>query len=432
MHIVKIIILVIFTKNHVDVLADIDAEDAKEAHNATRLADYLKEHKIRCHAISAYEGSVARLPCGGAREQQKVTWLYAESIYNVTFSPMEEKETAVEDGNLTIYYVQQSDRGVYQCNVGSIVSSLVVLQVLDDDDKYNVVKPLTSHGPYPSPPARLSSKLLVFIRWSAWSGCSRCGQVGRQRRYGYCCVRYTDTSGSNVKYNSSESNNVLLRNEDIKLFQAFPDGIPCKSNLLPVTIIDLPAVATRNNEIMIGLCKVPCKSDIFEVRASNGEVLERANNSEGVFSLCQREPPQPPPPSRDMHFAPRGAAVLLKCPGSALEDRPVTWWIGNREVVPRELDISTAGRMHLNARDHIVIVSAEYTDSNVYSCWEGEKLSGVIKLKLFSESREKCGGRVTQLGVVCGLALLHRALHHLHLCLTRVTPRTPLTPSHAR
>ncbi|XP_013162814.1 PREDICTED: uncharacterized protein LOC106114241 isoform X2 [Papilio xuthus] len=372
MHIVKIIILVIFTKNHVDVLADIDAEDAKEAHNATRLADYLKEHKIRCHAISAYEGSVARLPCGGAREQQKVTWLYAESIYNVTFSPMEEKETAVEDGNLTIYYVQQSDRGVYQCNVGSIVSSLVVLQVLDDDDKYNVVKPLTSHGPYPSPPARLSSKLLVFIRWSAWSGCSRCGQVGRQRRYGYCCVRYTDTSG------------------------------------------------------------VPCKSDIFEVRASNGEVLERANNSEGVFSLCQREPPQPPPPSRDMHFAPRGAAVLLKCPGSALEDRPVTWWIGNREVVPRELDISTAGRMHLNARDHIVIVSAEYTDSNVYSCWEGEKLSGVIKLKLFSESREKCGGRVTQLGVVCGLALLHRALHHLHLCLTRVTPRTPLTPSHAR
>ncbi|KPJ00874.1 hypothetical protein RR46_01353 [Papilio xuthus] len=280
---------------------------------------------------------------------------------------MEEKETAVEDGNLTIYYVQQSDRGVYQCNVGSIVSSLVVLQVLDDDDKYNVV--------------------------------SEAANISRSIPLSPCTPKPQATG----------------------LHQ-----MVCMERLQPVR-------SGRSAETLWLLLRaVPCKSDIFEVRASSGEVLERANNSEGVFSLCQREPPQPPPPSRDMHFAPRGAAVLLKCPGSALEDRPVTWWIGNREVVPRELDISTAGRMHLNARDHIVIVSAEYTDSNVYSCWEGEKLSGVIKLKLFSESREKCGGRVTQLGVVCGLALLHRALHHLHLCLTRVTPRTPLTPSHAR
>ncbi|KPJ07534.1 Ig-like V-type domain-containing protein FAM187A [Papilio machaon] len=332
---------------------------------------------------------------------------------------MEEKETAVEDGNLILYYVRQSDRGVYQCNVGSYANTLIVLQVLDDDDKYNVVKPLTSHGPYPSLPERLSPALMTFIRWSVWSGCSRCGQVGRQRRYGYCYVRYIDTSGSNVKNNSSESNNAILRVEDINIFQAFPEGIPCKSNLLPVTIIELPAVAMRKNEIMLGLCKVLCKSDIFEVHADNGEVLERVNNSEGVFSLCQREPPQPPPLARDIIFAIKGATVLLKCPGTTLQDKPVRWRIGNKEVDPRKLDITTGGRIHLNARDHIVITAAEYTDSNVYSCWQDEKLSGVIKLKLFSEFRNKCGHRLTLLGLLCGMVLVHRALNNLYHCLTR-------------
>lgn len=45
----------------------------------------------------------------------------------------------MEDGNLTIYYVRQSDKGVYQCNIDSVANSLVVLQILDDEDKYNVV-----------------------------------------------------------------------------------------------------------------------------------------------------------------------------------------------------------------------------------------------------------------------------------------------------
>lgn len=40
--------------------------------------------------------------------------------------------------------------------------------------------------------------------------------------------------------------------------------------------------------------------------------------------------------------------------------------MGDKEVIPREVDLSTGGRVHLNARDHIVIAAAEYADSNVY------------------------------------------------------------------
>lgn len=50
---------------------------------------------------------------------------------------------------LTIYYVKGADAGVYQCRVGSLLGDLVVLDVLDDEDKYDLVRIDTLYLSYP-------------------------------------------------------------------------------------------------------------------------------------------------------------------------------------------------------------------------------------------------------------------------------------------
>ncbi|CAG5019872.1 unnamed protein product [Parnassius apollo] len=231
---------------------------------------------------------------------------------------MEEKEMAVDDGDLIIFYVRPPDAGVYQCQIGFAVSGLVILEVLDDEDPYTVVKPHSSRGPYSSPPKPITSELVVFSSWSVWSECSRCGVVGRRRRYGICYVGYGELNQNKNKDEASDSSSedsVLLDDVGIKLFQAFPGGVPCGSQLLPKTIKKLPALGSRRNEIMIALCKIPCKSQVFELRSNKGEIIERTNNSEGVYSLRQKEPPQPPTVVQDIIFAAKGSRVIVKCPG---------------------------------------------------------------------------------------------------------------------
>lgn len=53
---------------------------------------------------------------------------------------------------------------------------------------------------------------------------------------------------------------------------------------------------------------------------------------------------------------------------TTLRDMPLTWKIGTLEVVPRDLDLSSSGRMYISARDQLVITSVKYTDTNLYRC----------------------------------------------------------------
>ncbi|CAH2041967.1 unnamed protein product, partial [Iphiclides podalirius] len=329
---------------------------------------------------------------------------------------MEEKDMAVDNGDLTIFYVRPTDAGVYQCKVGSLLGDLVVLEVLDDEDKYDVVKPETSRGPYACPPALVTSELVLFTSWSSWGECSRCSLVGRRRRYGYCYVGYGRTEKAiEAKEITSTSATALYLDDAEKLLLAFPGGLPCRSALLPKTLKESTPVTRRNNEIMIGMCKVPCTSDVFEVRTGGGELVERANNSDGAYSLSQGEPPRPPPVTRAVIFAAKGDGLVVKCPGTTLRDVPLSWRLGREEVAPKVLDTRSGGRVHLNARDHIVIDDVQLSDANVYSCWQRENLAGVVKLRVYEDTRSKYGRRLLLVGLFVCLCVAFRLTENLYV-----------------
>lgn len=79
-------------------------------------------------------------------------------------------------------------------------------------------------------------------------------------------MRYRVFEKSITRYRVSEKSITRYRVVDIQIaklqfihvttFSVYPQGIPCRSQLLPLSIKNLPELQSRNNEIMIGLCKV--------------------------------------------------------------------------------------------------------------------------------------------------------------------------------
>lgn len=104
------------------------------------------------------------------------------------------------------------------------------------------------------------------------------------------------------------------------IFKIFKFGIPCQSHVLPIKVRELPQVKTRKNEIMTGFCNIKCPvNKVFEVRDKNGRVIERADNSEGIYSLNQKLPPIEPPVERRLQYEAKGTDVVLECPGYQIQ-----------------------------------------------------------------------------------------------------------------
>ncbi|CAG9564294.1 unnamed protein product [Danaus chrysippus] len=237
---------------------------------------------------------------------------------------------------------------------------IVTLEVIDDE-QYNVVKPATSKGPYPMKPVYLNPFLVMFSVWSEWSECSQCGVVGRRRRYAMCYVSRINEYKTTFKSNMTNSDE-----ESSKLFKVYPDGIPCRSRILPPSIRKMMSVQQRPNEIMLGLCRVRCKEAIVNIRSQSGDIIESVNNTAGVYSLHQNPPLQPPLPARRIMYVEPGERVIIICYGTTLRDIPFTWRVDTHEVSPRYLWSASRDRIHLNARDHIVIKHVLYSDARVY------------------------------------------------------------------
>ncbi|XP_072942961.1 Ig-like V-type domain-containing protein FAM187A [Epargyreus clarus] len=358
-----------------------------------------------------------------------VAWFYAKSIQNQTYTPVAEKSNLVSNINITIYNVQSEDSGVYRCQLGTSIGGLIVLEVLNDEE-YEVIN---SQSACPASQSVLTPDLMVYTTWSSWSGCSRCNHIGIRRRHGMCYVQLVDdnviVTTTKDKPKITTKGNTISKDATLKLFQVctttnaysteFPNGIGCRSHLLPYAYRTHLTVNARKNVIMVEACKVPCK-EIFEIRSKDGKLIERANNSAGVYSLNQRPLPQPPEPVRDIIFVEYGQKLTLICPGTTLRDVPITWRVGTKYFDGETIAKETKGRIYLTTRDQIVFSSVDDCDSNVYSCWQSLNLAGVVKLQVWRDARFANGRPIAIISLVVLIVALRFAVLALRAKLRRI------------
>lgn len=105
--------------------------------------------------------------------------------------------------------------------------------------------------------------LHVFTLWSRWSYCNACNKMGKRKKVGICMV--------NKIYS-----NRPIKPFDIPIIALYPDGIPCRSTLLPREISRLKVVRQRPSETIMGDCYVDCPTTpaFITVNDSSGNVIE--------------------------------------------------------------------------------------------------------------------------------------------------------------
>ncbi|CAH0550924.1 unnamed protein product [Brassicogethes aeneus] len=131
--------------------------------------------------------------------------------------------------------------------------------------------------------------------------------------------------------------------------------------------LTLPYFLTVGEIIEDNFIKIECpKAVLFEVKDKNGNIIEVANNSAGVYSMFQGDPPIEPEVQRRLQYGVKGKLVEITCPGSMNNDAPIQWQIGGLNVIPELIEQESKGRMFVSISDRIHIKKALIHDSKYY------------------------------------------------------------------
>ncbi|XP_065171309.1 uncharacterized protein [Atheta coriaria] len=393
--------------------------DKYKQENAAKWEDYYnclreQEKSIGEHgtpipeATQGFEGGHIKFQCNfclsppEAEKIDTIEWYFGEvgqSYLSIVFYN-EHILLSPEDKTLHIYNLKQEHSGQYVCILGDSATVPYYLNVMSGESKLlEVHTPSATSGPYPKQPEALSEYNLVLdTEWGDWSECSRCKEVGKRHRLGYCNILYQNVKKRDTvlgkikqaftndsftfdtpKIMKKENNSVLPIH--IELVKVFQYGIPCSSYILPQSIKNLEQVRNRSNEVMVGYCKIPCPKDkIFVVKDKHGHEIERANNSAGIYSTLQGVPPTTPEVERVVQYEKRDTNVLIVCPGNLNSDSPIKWLVQGKEIIAEVIAEESHGRIYISLLERIHIKKSKVSDSNLYSCWQNNELAGTVRL----------------------------------------------------
>lgn len=309
---------------------------------------------ITPEALQGFIGYSVKLNCEVClspkeRENSNLIEWYFAGENDTSLEPIEYTEYVFlepEDKTLHLYNMKEENTGQYLCRLGNALIAPYFLTVIEaGDSMHHVHSNKAMRGPYAKQPEKIPEHNLVLdTEWSDWSPCSECGKAGVRHKLGYCVVYFqvdsnvTENEVSETHHFHSRKRRRRGRREitwnkkhgegvtslhvskvDMELIKMFKFGIPCRSHILPRSLAILPKIAQRKDEIMTGFCKTLCpESVVFEVKDKNGKVIERANNSAGIYSMLQGLPPLEPPVERRLRYERKGDDIVLVCPGYGL------------------------------------------------------------------------------------------------------------------
>ena len=114
------------------------------------------------------------------------------------------------------------------------------------------------------------------------------------------------------------SQTMRLNVTDTKILQMFaqPNGIPCKSHILPKGFLKLEDIRNRNDEIMVAFCKQECDTKIVPWSSNGTRSLLKNQNHELLESFMTLKKSELKLPTlRVVNFVAEGGDASFVCPG---------------------------------------------------------------------------------------------------------------------
>lgn len=128
-----------------------------------------------------------------------------------------------EDKTLEMYHLQEKQTGQYMCKLGTALTAPYFLSVVNNTENVNIVHTVfAAEGPYPENPKYIAEhNLLLSTKWGPWSPCSKCGNIGKRHRLGYCIIelqqgRNRDTTFNEIGMDISININILTLKMSMK------------------------------------------------------------------------------------------------------------------------------------------------------------------------------------------------------------------------
>ncbi|XP_034184695.2 Ig-like V-type domain-containing protein FAM187A [Osmia lignaria lignaria] len=361
-------------------------------------------------ALIAMEGTLVTLQCQicispiETYANNNIEWYFNNNDSNETSTIIEELDNILISPNekeLIIHNIKSEQAGQYWCKLGDMLSTSYYVSIDTNSEEIKIVYPNTApNKPHAIPKKTIAEyNLNVYTTWTKWSPCSKCNMVGKKVRYGYCTISSNvvtkETKRQITKDEQNEMPEDITQNEVLNegvndkirtILRLFRNKLPCKSKHVPKELLDISDINDRKTEMMVRYCKIKCSQNtIFEVRDKQGNVIESANNSAGIYSMIQGIPVPSPPVIRTTIYQKYDKKAILICPGSLNTNIPITWNVNNKFLNPTVIQDQSQGRIYINPQMHIIFKSLKFEDTNVYSCWQKDKIIGVIKLNVTGE-----------------------------------------------
>ncbi|XP_020281749.1 uncharacterized protein LOC109853763 [Pseudomyrmex gracilis] len=347
-----------------------------------------------------------------------IEWYFNSSKHGVVENVTQDVDQILNSTSnqyIVMHNIKLQQEGMYWCEMGDTAGSVYYLHVDNNVEAINIVFPDTApNASHATSAANVPEyELEVYTSWTTWTSCSTCDAVGIKTRYGYCVIsgrtkswsKTEEDATSTVTINETLKNSIKTRLKTALLL--FKNTLPCKSKFVPKQIQTIPAIRNRTTEVMRQYCKKKCrKQAIFEVRDEKGNVLERANNSAGIYSLIQGIPQLLPSVERNIIYAKRNKKIKLVCPGNLKADIPVVWHIGKKAIISSQIEQQSNGRIRITPQMHILVTSLKFEDANIYSCWQNNEVAGIIKLNVSEEVELKLNHHVILISLIFILSVI--------------------------
>ncbi|XP_050524903.1 uncharacterized protein LOC126896293 isoform X2 [Daktulosphaira vitifoliae] len=146
-----------------------------------------------------------------------------------------------------------------------------------------------------------------------------------------------------------------------------------------------PFIIELFNEDIEPFLEIQCHNDeVFEILDPQGNIIDKVNNSAGIYSSQQIIPELPPKTEKILIITHLNQNFNITCPGNLNTDAPYVWKLNNKTILPL-ISKSAEDHIYTDILHRLIIQNITKKDETIFTCWQLNYLAGIVRVKIIKE-----------------------------------------------